>query len=187
MSALPISRTADRGVYPAGLIALLTTVVMLFTAFTAALLMRRGGHDWVPVVLPNLVWGNAAVILASSIAVEMGRRAIAGANVPLGLTRLAAGVVLGVLFLIGQILAWRVLAARGVFLPTSPHAAFFYLLSGVHGLHVLGGLGALGWAVGRLVRAPHSVLIRASLGQVAVFWHVVGGLWVYLLALLTLL
>ena len=187
MSARPASRAADRGVYPAGLIALLTTVVMLFTAFTAAVLMRRGGHDWVPVDLPNLVWVNAAIILASSLAVEMGRGALATGGVQLGLTRLAAGLVLGVLFLTGQLLAWRALAAQGVFLPTSPHAAFFYLLSGVHGVHVLGGLGALGWAVGRLARAPRAVLSRAALGQVAIYWHVVGGLWVYLLALLTIL
>jgi cytochrome c oxidase subunit 3 len=165
----------------------LATVLMLFASFTAALLVRRAGHDWVPVELPRLVWVNAAVILASSIAVEMGRQAVAAGVVPLALTRVAAGLVLGVLFLAGQVLAWQALAARGVFLPTSPHAAFFYLLSAVHGAHVLGGIGALAWAVRGLTRSPRRPLTRAVLTHVAVFWHVVGGLWIYLLALLTLL
>lgn len=189
MNTIPVSRAdaARQGPYPAGLMAVLATVTMLFAAFTAALLMRRGGHDWVPVDLPALVWVNAAIILASSIAVEMGRQAVAAGGVPIGTTRLASGLVLGVLFLVGQILAWRALAGRGVFLPTSPHAAFFYLLSGVHGAHVIGGLGALGWAVRRVQRAPRAAATRAALAHVAIFWHFVGGLWVYLLALLTIL
>jgi cytochrome c oxidase subunit 3 len=172
------------GAYPAGLMGVLATVTMLFAAFTAALLVRRAGHDWAPIELPRLVWVNAAVILASSIAIEMGRQT---AVLPLSLMRVATGLVLGVLFLAGQILAWRALAARGVFLPTSPHAAFFYLLSGVHGAHVLAGIGALAWAVRGLRRAPHLPVTRAVLTHVSVFWHFVGALWLYLLFLLTLL
>lgn len=175
------------GAYPAGLMAVLATVTMLFAAFTAALLVRRAGHDWVPVDLPRIVWVNAVVILASSIAVEMGRHAARTGVAPLALTRVAGALALGLVFLIGQVLAWRALAARGVFLPTTPHAAFFYLLSAVHGAHVLGGLGALGWALRRLSRSPLLPLARATLAQVAVFWHFVGALWLYLLVVLTIL
>ena len=182
----PIALPRD-GAYPAGLIAVLATVAMLFAAFTAALLVRRAGHDWVPVDLPGLVWVNAAVILAASIAVEMGRYAARSGMQPLAFTRFAGALVLGALFLTGQVMAWRALAARGVFLPSTPHAAFFYLLSAVHALHVIGGLAALTWAVRRLVRHPLVPLAQASLTQVAVFWHFVGGLWFYLLTVLTIL
>jgi len=175
------------GAYPAGLMGVLATVTMLFAAFTAALLVRRAGHDWVPVDLPAIVWVNAAVILASSIAVEMGRYAARIGTRPLAFTRFAGALVLGALFLTGQVMAWRALAARGVFLPSTPHAAFFYLLSGVHALHAIGGLAALTWAVRRLARHPRLPRSRASLAQVAIFWHFVGGLWFYLLAVLTIL
>lgn len=183
----PSAALPREGAYPAGLMGVLATVTMLFAAFTAALLVRRAGHDWVPVDLPRIVWVNAAVIMASSIAVELGRQAARVGMQPLAYTRIAGGLVLGALFLTGQVMAWRALAARGVFIPTTPHAAFFYLLSAVHGLHVLGGLGALAWAVRRLARSPGLPLARASLAQVAVFWHFVGALWLYLLAVLTIL
>lgn len=178
---------APGGPYPMGLMAILATVAMLFAAFTAALLVRRTGGDWARVELPPVVWLNTALLLASSAAVELARRAIRRGAPPLAALRLAAGGVLGVLFLGGQVLAWRALAARGVFLPTSPHAAFFYMLSAVHGAHVLGGLGALGWALGRTVRGAYSPARYTGLTHAAIFWHAIGGVWVYLLVVLSTL
>lgn len=173
--------------YPAGLMTVLATVTMLFAAFTAALLVRRAAMDWVPVGLPPIVWVNAAIILASSVALEAARQAARDGVAPLAAMRMLVALALGVVFLVGQVMAWRALAARGVFLPTTPHAAFFYLLSAVHGLHVVGGLGALAWAVRRLAPATRLPLSRASLTHIAVFWHFVGALWLYLLIVLTIL
>lgn len=174
------------GSFPAGLLGILATATMLFAAFTSSILVRRASPDWVPVDLPPIVWVNAAVILASSIALEMARQAARRGPAPLAQTRIVAALVLGLIFLTGQILAWRALAERGVFLVTTPHASFFYMLSAVHGAHVLGGLGALAWAVRRLgsTRAP---LGPSTLAQVSVFWHFVGALWLYLLVVLTVL
>jgi cytochrome c oxidase subunit 3 len=186
MTAAPRALPRD-GAYPAGLITVLVTATMLFAAFTAALLVRRAATDWVPVDLPRIVWINVVVMLAASVAVETGRQAARAGSVPLAMTRMAAALALGVVFLLGQLLAWRALAARGVFLPTSPHASFFYLLSAVHGLHVTGGLGALAWALRRLRRAPRLPVTAAALTHVAIFWHFVGALWLYLLVVLTIL
>jgi cytochrome c oxidase subunit 3 len=185
MSPRPTLAVASTGPYPAGLMTILATATMLFVSFTAALLVRRHAADWVPVDLPPIVWANAVVMIAASVAVESGRQAARAGVIPLAVTRMTTAVALGVVFLLGQLLAWRTLAARGVFLPTSPHAAFFYVLSAVHGLHVLGGLGALGWGLSRLGHAPPVPL--AALGQAALFWHFVGGLWLYLLLVLTIL
>jgi cytochrome c oxidase subunit 3 len=170
-----------------GLIAILATVGMLFAAFTAALLVRRTGGDWARVDLPPIVWVNATIILASSGAVELARRAVRLGAQPLAVPRLAAGGLLGVLFLAGQILAWRALAARGGFLPTNPYAAFFYMLSAVHGAHVLGGLAALGWTLRRMMRGAYSPAHHAGLTHAAIFWHFVGGVWIYLLVVLSTL
>lgn len=178
---------APGGPYPMGLMAILATAAMLFAAFTAALLVRRTGGDWVRVELPPVVWLNTALLLASSAAVELARRAIRRGAPPLAALRLATGGVLGVLFLAGQVLVWRALAARGVYLPTSPHAAFFYMLSAVHGAHVLGGLGALGWTLRRALRGAYSPAHHAGLTHAAIFWHFVGGVWIYLLVVLSAL
>ncbi|MFQ5890781.1 MAG: heme-copper oxidase subunit III [Gemmatimonadota bacterium] len=175
------------GPYPIGLAAILATVGMLFAAFTAALLVRRTGADWVPVRLPGIVWLNTALLVASSAAVQRARGVMRrGASGP-AVRWLAAGSVLGLLFLAGQLVAWRMLAARGVFLPTNPHAAFFYTLSAVHGAHVLGGLGALGWTLRRAAGGAYTAARHIGLSHAAIFWHFVGGVWVYLLTLLSTL
>ncbi len=175
------------GPYPIGLMAILATVAMLFAAFTAAVLVRRTGVDWEPVPLPPILWVNTALLLLSSIAVELARRAVRSDRAHQVTRWLAVGGLLGTLFLVGQIAAWRQLAAHGVFLPTNPHASFFYMLSAVHGAHVLGGLGALGWTFRRAAGDAYLRAGPAGLLHVAIYWHFVGGVWLYLLVLLSTL
>lgn len=175
------------GPYPIGLVGLLATVGMLFAAFSAALLMRRGGADWSRVALPPIVWANTALLLASSGAVELARRAVRRDALPALGRWLALAALLGVLFLAGQVAAWSMLVARGVLLPTSPHAAFFYMLSAVHGAHVAGGLGALGWTLRRALAGAYTSGHETGLTHAAIYWHVVGGVWVYLLTMLSIL
>lgn len=179
--------TRRPGPYPMGLVAILATVTMLFAAFTAALLVRRAGTDWARVSLPPIVWVNTAALLASSAAVERARAWVRRAASRRSAGWLAIASLLGVLFLAGQVVAWRILAARGILLPASPHAAFFYTLSGVHGAHVLGGLGALTWTLRRAARGAYTASRHAGLTHAAIYWHFVGGVWVYLLVLLSAL
>jgi len=168
--------------YPIGLAALLATVTMLFAAFTAAVFMRRGmGSDWAPVRLPSLAWANTLVLALSSVAVEAARRGAPSAMA----RRLGVAGLLGLAFLAGQVGVWVLLARQGVFLPTSPHAAFFYILSGVHGAHVLGGLGALAWTGRRAARGVYRPGNMDGLTHTAIYWHFVGAVWIYLLVLLT--
>ncbi|MCI0340042.1 MAG: hypothetical protein L0216_02630 [Planctomycetales bacterium] len=155
---------------PLGLLGVLATVGMLFAAFTAAYLVRRTAADWRPVALPAIAWANVAVLVSSGAAVEAARRTGRG-------PWLLAGLGLGVAFLGGQLLAWRDLAGRGVFLATGPHGSFLYVLSAVHGAHVLAGLGALAYAGAR----------PAALGTASAFWHFVGGIWLYVLVVVSVL
>lgn len=191
-AAATISGDGERGAprpgpYPVGLAGILATVGMLFTAFTAALLVRRTGGDWTSLPLPPIIWANTAVLLASSAAVELARAQLRRERPDRLAGWLALAGLLGVLFLSGQIVAWRMLAARGVFLPTSPNAAFFYMLTAVHGAHVLGGLGALGWTLRRAARGAYTRARHAGVTHAATYWHFVGGVWVYLLTLLSTL
>ena len=169
-----------------GLLALVATVAMLFAAFTAALLIRRAGSDWVVVSLPPIVGANTLVLVISSAAVEMARRAVRGDQATLAAGWLLGALVLGVMFLTGQLAAWWSLVQAGVFLPSSPHASFFYMLSAVHGAHVVGGLGALLWVFRRTRAGAYAAGADGGLTHAAVFWHFMGLIWVYLLALLTL-
>ena len=153
------------------LAALIATVVMLFTALAAAYLERRSTTDtWSRIPLPALVWINTVLLLLSSGALEAARRRGTRAA-------LHATIGLGVLFLVGQVAAWLQLREAGIFLPTSPHGSFFYILSGVHGVHVVAGLIALAAAL----RRP------AILGVCAGFWHTMGFVWLYVLFVLVVL
>jgi cytochrome c oxidase subunit 3 len=152
---------------------------MTFAALTSAMVVRgSAASDWRHFRLPPILYFNTAVLLASSAVLEAGRRRIAA-----HLVRVTLG--LGVLFVAGQVVAWRQLAAQGMFLATSPSSAFFYVFTALHGLHVLGGLGGLGYALRRLGRlaGPGPV---TTLGAVALYWHFMDVLWVYVLVLLVL-
>ena len=169
--------------YPIALAGVLWTVGMLFAAFTAALYMRRAGGDWSPVALPSVVWVNTVILACSSVVIEFARsRRVSGGR---DLNRwLGIATLLGLLFLGGQLVAWTQLTAAGVYLPTNPHSSFFYMLTAVHGAHVLGGIGALVW-VRR--KAPESSSSWRPLKHVAMYWHFVGIVWLWLLFALSTL
>ena len=94
---------------------------------------------------------------------------------------LMATLGLGILFVAGQYVAWLRLKAEGLYLATNPNSSFFYLFTGVHAVHVLGGLGGLIYVMSKLRR---SILRRSTFAAAAQYWHFMGLLWLYLLALL---
>jgi len=159
------------------------TICMSFAALTSAMVVRQGAaQDWRHFPLPHLLYVNTAVLLASSGTLEWSRRRITVARLA-GLSGVYLTLALGLLFVAGQVVAWRQLAAQGLFLATAPSSAFFYVFTALHGLHVLGGLAALLYVLRRLRRiggpAP-GVALRAA----ALYWHFMGALWLYLLVIL---
>jgi cytochrome c oxidase subunit 3 len=164
-----------------GLYAFLGTVTMLFIGLTSAYMVRRASPDWQPIRGPELLWLNTAVLLASSATLEGARRRLRAAGGFGARPRLIATGVLGALFVAGQLLAWRALAAQGVFLASNPHSSFFYLLTGLHGLHLLGGLA---WFAAVAARAARGTLRLDGLSLFATYWHFLGALWIYVVLLL---
>ncbi|GBD31799.1 putative cytochrome c oxidase subunit 3 [bacterium HR33] len=181
---MPPRPAEARPPYAMGLVAIIASVTMLFVAFTAALLIRRTAPDWVPIDLPGILWWNTGVILASSLTMEFSRRAIRRGATALAERWTAGAFGLGVVFLGGQTAAWLVLVEKGVFLPSSPYASFFYLLSAVHGCHLIGGLVALGWCWRKLRAGAYGAFGHRGLGHAAIYWHFVGGLWLYVFFML---
>jgi cytochrome c oxidase subunit 3 len=168
----------------AALWAILATVIMLFAGFSSAYLIRRTSPDWVPVYAPPILWFNTAILLLSSLALEIAKtsRKFGRQNAFRGWFLGAVG--LGVVFLGGQWTAWKELAAQGIFLPTSPHSSFFYMLSGVHAFHVIAGLLALVYLLPRRWSIAGSPLAADPVSLCATYWHFVTGIWVYLYLLL---
>ncbi len=176
----PAPKPAETGVWVA-----IATISMSFAALTSAMVVRASAAtDWQHFRLPPILYLNTLVLLASSFTLASARRRITAAQALDGLPRLYFTLGLGLLFVAGQVVAWRQLAAQGLFLATSPSSAFFYLFTALHGLHVLGGLGGLLYVLRRLRRVgPVPV---TALGAAALYWHFMDVLWLYLLMILTI-
>ncbi len=164
----------------------LAGISMLFVALTSAYVVRQGlDPDWRAIRMPAILWANTIALLVSSLMVEAARRAREPAR------WVAGTLALGLAFLGGQFTAWRQLSSSGVYLSTNPHSSFFYLLTGLHAAHLLGGIAALAFLLGRSFsprRAPLPGRGRAgafrALDATALYWHFMDGLWVYLFLLL---
>lgn len=170
-----------------GLWLLLASVTMLFAAFTSSLLVRRTGEDWVPLRAPALLWLNTALLLASSGTVELGRRALLRGHVETLRTWFGATLGLGCAFVAGQVVAWGELAQQGIFLASNPASSFFYVLTGTHAIHVLGGVVALAVFWFRARRPLYAPGAAIGPRLTATYWHFVDGLWVYLFLVLFVL
>jgi cytochrome c oxidase subunit III len=162
-------------------------VSMMFAAFSSALIVRKGSSmDWQSFTMPSILYFNTFLLIVSSATLEVARRRITtfmrgqgGSEKPA--LWLYVTLALGLLFVIGQYVAWTQLRAQGLYLATNPSSSFFYLLTAVHAIHVLGGLGGLIYIIRKLSK---STLRRNTLVATARYWHFMGVLWVYLILLL---
>src|SRR6266545_8178462 len=170
----PAPKPAETGVWVA-----IATISMTFAALTSAMVVRgSAAPDWQHFRLPPILYVNTLLLLVSSLTLESARRRTAA-------VWLQATLGLGLLFVAGQVVAWRQLAAQGLFLATSPSSAFFYVFTALHGLHVLGGLAGLQYVQRRLRRLAGPAPLTA-LGAATLYWHFMAVLWLYLLIILAL-
>lgn len=171
--------------YYTGIAIGIVSVLMFFMALASAFLVRKGGPDWVPVHIPALLWFNTAVLVTSSGTLELARKRLAHSD-GRGFRNLwLVTTSLGILFLIGQVLAWRILVGEGIYLATNPASSFFYLFTGAHGLHLIGGVGALIYVATRNFDVA-KVTRTVAADVTSYYWHFMDALWLFLLALLYL-
>jgi cytochrome c oxidase subunit III len=169
-----------------GLLVLLAVVTSLFGLFISAYYMRMGhAHgDWSPVALPRVLWLNTAMLVLSSGGMQLARGAARRGQTDRVRIGLMGGGLFAVAFLLGQLWAWQQLNTSGYFLG-SPAVAFFYLLTAVHGLHLLGGLLVWGKTLIRMVPAGVEALdVRSSVELCTVYWHYLLIVWLVLFAVL---
>jgi len=162
----------------------LAGILMFFMALVSAYVVRKGmpHSGWVALpTLPRVLWLNTCVLIASSIALARSRQRFRASD-QAGFRRWwSVATTLGILFLIGQVVAWRELAASGVYLATNASSSFFYLLTAAHGAYLLGGVIALLWVLLR----PARRLARGTATEVVVlYWHFMDAIWVFLFLIL---
>jgi cytochrome c oxidase subunit 3 len=170
-----------------GLGVFLAVVSALFVLLISAYAMRMPAGDWLPLPLPRVLWFNTAMLILSSVALYSAQRAARQGWIEGVRGGVLTGGVTALLFLIGQLLAWRQLTAEGFFLAANPANAFFYLMTALHGLHVAGGLVALGHTGARVWDDDQQEMRDASLSVelCATYWHFLLIVWIALLFLLT--
>jgi cytochrome c oxidase subunit 3 len=155
--------------------------------------------DWRPLTVPPILWINTAILALSGVTMEMARRSVFreldAMEEWLGLGRptskralpwLVATLVLGCLFIAGQLVAWRQLYGQGVFMASNPNSHFFYLVTGAHTLHLMLGVAALLVALIALGSSRRMEVRQIIVDIVGWYWHVMGVLWIFLFGLLLL-
>jgi len=132
---------------------------------------------------PPILFVNTAVLVASSALLEIARRTLKSGGRSRFNAWWSAGTLLGILFLMGQALAWRELKDAGVFVATNPSSSFFYVLTACHAFHLLGGVTALVYVDVQALRLSLGPAKRTAIDVSAIFWHFLDGLWIYLMIL----
>ena len=169
-----------------GLRVFLVVISVLFSLLVVAYAERMTLADWRPLPEPWLLWPNTALLILSSVALQWAWVGARRGRMDGVRTGLLVGGVSALAFLAGQLLAWQQLAALGYYAATNPANAFFYLLTALHGLHLLGGLVALGRTVGKMRRGFGVVQLHSSVELCAVYWHFLLVVWLVLFGLLLL-
>jgi cytochrome c oxidase subunit 3 len=167
----------------------LASILMLFTALTSAYIVRAASSsDWKSLPMPRILLLSTTLIIVSSITLEFAKRKLKSGIEGSYKTWLLLTTLLGLGFLGSQLLAWRQLVAQGVYVASHPHSSFFYLLTATHGVHLMGGLLALLYLLFRTRKPLDDKRFQskrvAAAGAVALYWHFMDVLWIYLFLLL---
>lgn len=166
----------------------MVSLVMMFTALTSAYVVRRAAGNWLEFSIPTLFYVNTLVIFLSSITLHAAYIAFKREAELAFKSLLSLTFVLGIAFVVLQYFGWLQLSAEGVPLKTNPSGDFIYAISGLHALHVIGGIAVLTVALilAFLQGVKHSPARQLRLELTLTYWHFVDILWIYLIVFLSL-
>lgn len=185
----PIKNADGDGALPlppvkVGLGVFLAVATSLFALLISAYHMRMMAADWTQLALPRVLWLNTGVLILSGAAMQWTRAAAQREQIDGVRIGLIAAGVFTVAFLAGQLWAWQQLNASGYFVKTDPATAFFYLLTALHGMHLLGGMYVWGRTTARVLRGVEVGKVRLSVELCTVYWHYLLLVWLVLFAVL---
>jgi len=164
------------------------SILMMFAGLTSAYIVKRSQASWLMIEIPMMFWYSTATILASSVTVQLALKALKKREMINYRRLLVVTAVLGVLFIVLQIAGFRQFAAQDIRLVgAGSNASYSFLLaiSGLHGIHVLGGVVALAVTVIRALNSSTKSYSTVPLEIVATYWHFVDALWIYLFIFFT--
>lgn len=168
----------------------LVSITALFITIAVVYFARsRSPFHWDPVAAPSFLWLSTGLMLTSSWTLQNARRSFRRFRINSYARWLLVTFSLGLAFIISQLLALRQLLAQGIYLRNNPHSSLFYVVTGAHAVHLLGGMAALFYL---LIRASVAMRdVRLELGRQrtlvrvsTLYWHFLDALWVLLFALL---
>ena len=164
----------------------ITTVVMIFASLTSAYIVRQAEGNWLIFELPQILWWNSAIIIVSSVFMHWAY--IAAKRDSLGNVKMAisGAAVFGVAFLIGQFMAWGELVNVDIYLVGNPSGSFVYVLTGLHGLHLISGVVFLFIVLFATFKYKVHSKNMVQIEMCTTYWHFLGGLWLYLFIFLLL-
>jgi cytochrome c oxidase subunit 3 len=182
-----LARPRGIGAPPAklGLAVFLVIVSMLFVMLISSYFMRQGLPDWRPLPMPPILFVTTALLTASSAFLGLAQHSARRGRDEEARLALLAGGAAAIAFVAGQMSAWREMTASGFDVAGNPSHTFFYLLTGVHALHVVGGLVALAWTAMQAGKDIDPARTRAWIDLCGLYWHFLLGVWLVLVALLT--
>jgi cytochrome c oxidase subunit 3 len=165
----------------------IVSMIMFFSAFTSAYIVRKSAGNWLSFPLPFEFYYSTAVILISSISFYVSKKAYLNGNLKLFKSLFFIGFSFGLAFIFLQYLGWQSLQKMDIDISTNQSSSFFYLITYAHVLHVIGGIAALvvtmiGIIMGRFDYASDKRTLKLEL--VYTFWHFVDILWIYILIFL---
>jgi cytochrome c oxidase subunit 3 len=162
-------------------IAVLTSMFMLFVV---GYRLRMAEPDWLPITDPNILWLNTALLILGSAMMQRARAAAQQGQITGVRNNLSLAGLFSITFLIGQVLAWQELSAAGLYARTSPAAAFFILLTTLHGIHLTGGLLVWARAVWRAWQGMEVKRLQLSVELCTTYWHYLLLVWFVFFTLL---
>ena len=167
-----------------GLTTFLAVATSIFALFISAYTLRMQEPDWRPLAEPGILWFNTAVLVLASIAYHWTRNAAVSGNTARLKPGLLISGVMTILFLGGQLIAWQQLNASGFYVYTNPANAFFYLLTAVHGIHLLGGLWVWARSTTKVWTGAEADSVRLSIELCTVYWHFLLLVWIVMFGVL---
>ena len=181
----PEPRGSSAKKYSTAIALAMLSILMFFMVLTAAFVVLRVDnlHSWAGIRMPWILWLNTVVLLASSGTLEMARRKLQFDSLRGFKQMWALTTFLGTVFVVGQVIAWRQLAAQGVYMTSRLASSFFYVFTALHAAHLVGGICALLY-VGLRKFETARVSQFAAAEVTSYYWHFMDGLWLFLFALL---
>ncbi len=166
----------------------IASIIMMFGAFTSAYIVRRSAGNWLEFRLPIIFFINTAVILLSSLTLQLSFNAFKKGIEQRYKMMLVATFLLGLVFVVLQYQGWMAMSEIGATFTANPSSSFIWVISGVHAAHVLGGIAALSVAMAHAFALPYKPILKRKnrFDLVVTYWHFVGILWLYLIVFFVL-